>query len=462
MTRGILLAQVLGVLGCSGPAPIERAPDPSRSPPAETVVHEPPVSADPEAEAVLAWVRDSPGRADATVRIVERRHESYCELLRVAAVDGDHTFDAWVEWRPSSPHADAARRFWRVAEVVAAAARERVDTLLRSHGRAIATVEGRTLFCEDDSTCRELSTTARIATLRCPSSDDHRCTLGLEDDSGRIGEWEIEGARWRLVRSFPIARPLGGPWDADVRSERGSWIDLQTATERPLALDAAALAPPTRAEIDTAVADDVSFCEPTVRSLRDGTTVTRVASCGEPDPLLGDPWPAAFMTSRGDTTVSAPLFVPSSSPPVPERAFAIADLAGPGAIGVVASSGDGGSPGGHSTEDLWVLVPTSHGLRAHSVQLSFVDTIGLGTEDEHEGYVVGVTRERSMIEIVGPGSARYTGCERWDGTHARRSDRWRGARRVHHFELPISFDSERGFEIAAPDQAILREQCTGV
>jgi hypothetical protein len=202
-------------------------------------------------------------------------------------------------------------------------------------------------------------------------------------------------------------------------------------------------------------------CTPTVRSFRRGELVVRSVGC-EIDPLSITEWPAAFVVTRGDRTETTPLFIRSPGTPEPLRPFDVSALAGDGAIGFVADASDGGSPGGFSSEDLWVLVPAAgpRGARLHTLRLGSWSTEGYGNEDEREGYVVGIDRSRSTFEVTGPGAGRFIACERWTGTHARRSDRWRGEHRAAQLDLPVTFDADRGFEISEEDRETL-DTCAG-
>ena len=197
---------------------------------------------------------------------------------------------------------------------------------------------------------------------------------------------------------------------------------------------------------------DEEPCGPTVRSFRRGELVVRTVGCGL-DPFSGTRWPVAFVVTRAGRTEATPLFMPSPGPPAPLRPFDVSVLAGQGAIGFVAEASDGGSPGGSSSDDLWVL--TAQGARLHRLPLASFGMEGLGNEDEREGYVVGLDERRSTFEVTGPGAGRFVACERWTGTHARGSDRWRGIRRAAQLDLPVTFDPERGFAMSDEDRPAL-------
>ncbi|UJR87162.1 hypothetical protein [Sandaracinus amylolyticus] len=439
MRRGWLSVVTLAVLACGGETGAVEPVSPGEAAPARAV------TPDPEVEAATAWARAAPGRDDAAVQVVERSGAGDALRLHVIACDGDVTLDTWLarSWpRTSEPH-------WDVAALVAAVQRAHVDTLLGSGGRRLVTIDGATWVCPDAEAapCLELAAPRRASSLWCDRGGA-ACTMWLDGDAGRLETWRLEDERRR--RTGSALQGVVHPARGGMRAERGRWETLVRAPERPPALRDAALAP-------SRDVDD-ERCEPTVRSVREGDVVVRAVSCGDVRPWTTVWWPSALVITRAGRTTATPIFDVGLGPPEPLRVFDVAALA-PGALGVVIDETDGGSPSGAWREALWVITDTPHGLRHHALTIAAGSTLGLGTEDEREGYVVAVDRTRATLEVSGPGAARFVECERWSGTHARVSGRWNGEHHVEPLDVQVRFDPERGFELSEGDRAQLEQRC---
>lgn len=424
--------------------------------PVATARATPPTEPPSPADAVREWIRAAPGREGASVERVEPATFPHEPMLHVVARDGALTLDAWV---PADLHG-SADAYWLVAELVSLARSAAIDDLVRSPDLALWTIAGQSMLCrEPTGACYGLPAQRRVAELFCQPGG-RRCTMVAEGEDGRVAEWHIDvtsgGMHRRRVRSWPaIAEPLEGRWDAGARIERGPSERLP-AVERPALADDPAFEERGGTDPDSdpdGLGEDP--CTPTLRSLRRGELVVRTVGCGELPSYSITEWPAAFVVTRGGSTETAPLFIPSPGPPGPLRPFDVSVLAGQDAIGFVAEASDG--PEGVSSDHLWVLVPASgsEGARVHSLGLGEWSRVGLGTEEESEGYVVGIDRSRSTFEVTGPGAGRFVACERWTGTHARRSDRWRGIRRAAQLDLPVTFDPDRGFAMSEDDRPAL-------
>lgn len=473
--RWLLVVGALSLLACgsavgrdAGASAVPSTSDrvASSSTATERPAQPPESTSDAVTDGVREWIRAAPGRASASVDLVDAdasratSFDSYERPLRVVAHYGGLTLDAWVP----SQQRRSADAYWLVAELVSLARSAAIDDLVRASGWTLWTIAGRTMVCPEPSgACHALPEQLRVVLFFCQA--DRRCTLFAEGEDGRVVEWRMQvgsgGMTRRRVRSWPaIAEPLEGRWDAGARTERGR-SEQMPRVERPALVDDPAL----REHGGSHPADDPNGlgempCRPTVRSFRRGELVVRMVGC-EVDPMGLDQRPVAFVVTRAGRSEATPLFLPPPGPPEPTRPYDVSVLAGDDAIGFVAEASDGGSPDGFSSEDLWVFVPPdgSDGARLHRLRLGSWSMVGLGAEDEREGYVVGIDRSRSRLEVTGPGVGRFVSCEQWCGSHARRSDRWRGERRAAQLDLRVTYDPNGGFEMSDQDRESQETLC---
>jgi hypothetical protein len=431
--------------------------------------------ANPASDEVRLWARATPGHEDAEVTSVEPVATmpdgpvSAGTYFHLVAVDSGTTLDAWVESRSSRDASD----YWRMAAAVAAAERGEVDDFVRADGWILWSAHGRTLICEAaGERCFELPTPRRVDSFFC-SGRDYPCHLSIENDAGRMEEWEVKftrrGARRRLERTWAReAAVLDGPTFVDERRERGVAVALLAAPTRPLGVDDVRFRDretATDAQDDERVQRGGYPCRLQVASLRDGDVVVRVVTCAAPYPD-GSSALASFVVERAGHAWATPVFASSLGAPDRLQSSATgtlaADILAPGAVSLVAEQYDGGSPGGHSERARWVIVPATptRGVRAHRLVVGSTGTIGLGDSGDPDGYVVGLHRMRASVVFGSPLRGHYVSCEHWDGEHARGSDRWTGTHRVETLGLPVSFDVERGFAMSEADRAAFEERCS--